>query len=105
MLVPLSATTTVAPAGCSGVTMGAPVADAGIESDRRRHAGGERALDDRLDRRQARAAGDGEDRPGVLLAQERAAERPLDLDRIADAQRLGDIAAGAAPGGAPDMEL
>src|SRR5260221_1478007 len=79
--------------------------NAAIEIDRLRHAGGERALDDRLDGRQARAAGDGENRSPMPLAQKRAAVGSCDLDRIADAQLLGDVDAGAATGGPSDVEF
>ena len=80
-------------------------ADAEIEIDVLRQRFGERPLDDRLDRRHARAAGDGDDRPAMALAQIGGAERAFDPHAVADLELLGDIGAGRAARGAADMEL
>ena len=80
-------------------------ADAEIEVDVLRQRLLQRPLDDRLDRRHARAAGDGDDRPAMALAQIGGAERPLDADAVADLELARDMRAGGAARGAPDMEL
>ena len=81
------------------------VADAEVERDRLAATRRERRLDNRLDRREARAAGDREDRPGVRLAQVRGAVRPFDQNLLAECQLLGRVSARAGGRSAADVEF
>src|SRR5258708_2771790 len=132
--VPRSAMTTAAPCACSNSTMArarrrrhrgvaeivgprgeraemrlvidvALVARAEIKMDRLAHAKRQRRLDDGFDRRQAGAAGDGDDRPRMLLAQPGRAVTAFDDHVLARRQPLRDIGAGAARPHSADMEF
>ncbi len=65
----------------------------------------ERAFDHRLDRREAGAAGQRDDRPAMRLAQPRRAERSLDRDFLSDGEVFGDMGARRAAGDVTDVEL
>ncbi len=80
-------------------------ADAEIEVDVLRQRLLQCPFDDRLDRRHARAAGHGNDRPAMGFAQVGRAERPFDPDAIAEFELLGDMRAGGAARGAAHVEF
>ena len=69
------------------------------------HALRDRAAQDRQDRRQARAAGDTEHRAFVLASQVGRAERPADLNRVAEFELVRDVAGHAPVGNPANVEL
>ena len=65
----------------------------------------QRVLDDRLDRREAGAAGDEDDRLVRLLAQVERAERPFEAQDLAPLELVEELVGEEAAGHVPDVQL